>query len=129
MLRRLRAEAGETMVETLATLIILALGGVAVLTGIGVVANTSGDERTSSEAFVILQQTAEAVKGLSATCATDAYDSAASRVVLPSGWSASAIDISADCTHVENGVSLPTVAITVGTGGRTSESIVVVPRS
>lgn len=133
-----RGDIGETLVEILATITILGIAGVAILSGIGTSIRLSGTHRTQANMDVALVAATEAVKSytpvLAPTCLTlsiTSYAGALSSLSgLPTGWSAANVSItSATCTTV-NGVSLPKIGVRVtAPGGTASKSIDVVRRS
>lgn len=134
-MRALRNEAGETLVETLATVAILGLAVVAILGALGTATRTSDVTARGADAVVVVTLAAEAVKGVTGlTCATlsaDDFDATIAALTgLPRGWSPANVTVTdAGCVAAASGAPLPRVTIrAVAPRGGMSESLVVAPR-
>jgi type II secretory pathway pseudopilin PulG len=134
--RRCRGEAGETLVELLITVSILGIAVVALLFGLATAVRLSGTHRTQSNAGVVVEAAAEAVKvATPVACGSlgvgsTAYNSALDTVTdLPSGWTRSNLSITnRACSGAPLQLQTITVRATAPDGG-SSETVDVVKRS
>ena len=136
-----RSERGDTLVEVLMTIAILAVAFVGILAGLATAIRLSGIHRGQANADVVLTSAAESVKkqtyvacpGVVLTSYTPTTG-----VTLPSGWSSSNVTVTAvqkwngtsfqaSCPATDQGLEL--VTITAATpDGKSTESIDVVKR-
>lgn len=137
--RRLRArsrgEAGESLVEVVATVAILGIAAAALVTGIGAATRFSSSDRQGAEALVVAGRAAEAVKAASvgSDCSTLSPSTYAAAVAgigeLPPGWSGANVTVTAAACAVVGGVSMPQVTVrATSPSGDRAASILVVPR-
>jgi hypothetical protein len=117
--RRGSDEAGDTLVEILATVTILGIAMVAILAGIGTALRLSTSHRASANAGVVLGIGAEAIKAAApVTCSAlgiSSYGTALSApspaIALPAGWANSNLSIiGATC---DNATALKLQTITI----------------
>ncbi len=143
--RRGQGDLGETLMETLATVVVIGIAMTALLAGIGTAIRMSGNHRSRAGADVALEVAAEAVKVYpvaGATCGamtTSTYAGAIGSTnlpatQLPTGWTNSNLSITAASCVTVNGVSLPKITIKAtgpvsGNNVAVSESVDVVRRS
>lgn len=140
MMKLVRSQAGETLVEVMMTVAIVSISMVSIVSGLGAAIRFSGSHRGSANAGVVLVAAAEAVKtwpGGSATCATlstatyaGALDAAAANLP-PLPWSRSNLTITAASCPLVNGLSSrPRVTVVVTSpDGQSVESVEVVRRT
>jgi type II secretory pathway pseudopilin PulG len=97
--RRTRAEAGETLVEVLVSVVILGLAGVAVMAGLGLSAKASDIHRKETTSGAYVRSYAEAIENYVATLSSNNYKPCAvvnaynvsavtATLNLPSGYTA-----------------------------------------
>ena len=87
-----REERGESLIEVLITVVILGLAVVAILSALGTLVRGTDIHRQQSNATVVAENAAEAIKGNGTafvTCATPAdYAAAVAGTTRPTGWAA-----------------------------------------
>ena len=143
----MRGEGGETLIEVLITVVILATVMVAVLGGMGTTYAAGGTHRRQSEAMALLLASAERLKASAevdyvncATPATATYATAAQASTLPSGSvvTGSAVSISSisywngstftsTCNDATARLRLQQITLTA-TASKVSESLTIVKR-
>jgi type II secretory pathway pseudopilin PulG len=145
MLKRLvlraRSERGDTLVEVLMTMAIMAIAFVGILSGLATAIRLGGIHRGQANADVVLTSAAESVKNQTyVPCPAvllTSYNPTLG-VTLPSGWSSSNVTVTAvqkwngttfqaSCPATDQGLELITVTATTP-DGKSTESIDVIKR-
>ena len=136
-----RSERGDTLVEVMMTVAILAVAFVGILAGLATAIRLSGIHRGQANADVVLTSAAESVKNQTyIACPVVIVTSynPTSGVTLPSGWSSSNVTITAvqkwngtafqaSCPGTDQGLELVTITATTP-DGKSTESIDVLKR-
>lgn len=115
-------EAGETLLEILATITIMSLGVGAIVAGTAASVRMSTKHRSIANAQVALGAAAEAVKAATPVACTGSYVTPYANAVaaivptasLPAGWLTSSLSVTATCA---SGTGLQKVTVTVAAPG------------
>jgi type II secretory pathway pseudopilin PulG len=133
--RRLLGDAGDTLVEILATIAILGIASVAIIGGLGATIRFSTTHRSLAGADVVLRAAAESVKSAtisgSATCSSNTTSTYTSAIAsgalptLPANWAASNLSITTLSCPTINGQVLPQITITADNGKASDTTTVI----
>jgi uncharacterized membrane protein len=144
---RCRADAGDTLVEVMATMVVMSIAVAAILAGIGTSLRLSGTHRNFASAGVVMGAAAEAVKVATpvacSSVTTSSYSSALTTIptkfpgfAFPTGWSASNLSITAATCNNSSTTKLQTITVQAKRGSSACttattqcESVSVVKRS
>ena len=134
-------ERGDTLVEVLMTIVILAVAFVGILSGLATAIRLSGIHRGQANADVVLTSAAESVKNqtyIPCPAVILTSYSPTSGVTLPTGWAASNVTVTsvqkwngtsfqASCPSTDQGLELVTITATTP-DGKSSETVDVIKR-